>query len=493
MKLTNEQIKKGLRISIAEGAFAHMYANLTGSIFLPAFALLLMASDFVIGLLASIPFFAAITQIFGSLIVEKYQKRKKITLISAFISRLIWLPILILALLLFDGHRDLLLLLVILLIVIHHMFGSVSGVAWLSWMSNLVPPVIRGRFFGLRNSFLGIVTLVTVFIGGIFLDWWDNYFEGAMPNGSFIILFGLAVIAGISSLALLTRQPDIEQPVPTQLNFKTIFSDPFKNNSFKRIVRFAMFWSFAVNFASPFYVIYMIRDLAMSYTLISLVTILSALADLFGMGFWGNFSDRHGNRPVVIISATMGSLLPFLWVFTGSSDLAVLLFIPLLHLAGGFFFAGYNLCSINLLFGLVPRQNNSMYFALWSVVNGVAAGIGAIIGGIFAHNLQSLPGGLPFGWESVFKMVFLFSAAMRFMSVFFLRRVEDSKGVSLSGAVRILRSVRTWTTTMGYHPLLQFFLPSRTEKNNNGDEEGIWPFWETKEPPEPGYQAGKDS
>jgi len=475
--LNNEEIKKGLKFSIAEGVFAHIYANLTGGIFLPAFALLLMASDFTIGLLASIPFFGTIAQIFGSLLVERYRQRKRVTIFFSFISRILWLPICILVAVLFDINRDLLLSLIIILIIIHHVFGSISGVAWLSWMSNLVPPVIRGRFFGLRNSFLGIITIAVTLLGGVFLDWYKDTFNNLSSSYSFLILFSFAVIAGLISLFLISKQPDVQETVHKPLIVKSIFSEPFKNIQFRKLISFAMFWSFAVNFASPFFIVYMLRDLFLSYTLVSTVTIFSATADLFGMGFWGHFSDKHGNRPVLIISAMAGSFLPFAWLFTSPSAWSIYVLIPLLHIAGGFFFAGYNLCSVNLLFGIAPRQNNSMFFALWSMINGLAAGLGALCGGFMANRLTTLAIELPFDWESIFKIIFLFSFIMRFSSIFLLRKVQDARSVSLSRAVRILRNVRTWATTMGYHPLLQFFLPGRQKHNDSADEQEFWPFW----------------
>jgi len=478
MTLSTADIKKGLKYSVAEGSFAHIYANLTGSIFLPAFALILMAGDFTIGLLASIPLFSNFAQIIGALLVERFGQRKKIAMRFAFLSRSLWVPIIILILLLFNEQRNLLLTLMILIIMLHHIVGSISGVAWLSWMSNLVPPVIRGRFFGLRNSVLGVITLMTTLLGGLFLDWYKFTFPSYSPAWSFLAVFSLAVVAGMISLALLSKQPDIEEPATETIDIKAIFSEPLKNDPFKKMFRFGMLWSFAVNFASPFYIVYMIRDLHLSYTLVSAVAICSAVADLFGMGFWGHFSDKHGNRPVAIISAATGSVLPFIWVFTGGSDFSVYLLIPLLHMAGGFFFAGYNLCSVNLIFGMAPRQKNAMYFALWAMINGVAAGLGAICGGLFASNLHTYVTALPFGWESVFKMVFLLSSVLRLSSLFLLQKVPESRGVPVSWAIRILRNVRTWATTMGYHPLLQFFLPGKSDSNGPVGEEELWPLWE---------------
>ncbi len=406
--LTNTEIQKGLKYSIAEGIFAHLYANFTGSIFLPAFVLLLMANDFTIGVLASIPFFSTIAQIIGSILVERYKKRKKIALLYAFVSRIMWVPIVILIILFFDYDKSLLLMLLIGFIIIHHIIGSLAGVAWLSWISNLVPPIIRGRFFGLRNSLLGIITILATIIGGYFLDWYKLNYPCYSESYSFLIIFSIAIIAGMISLTLLSRQPDMEEPATKTISIKSIFSQPLKHVPFKRMLRFGTIWSFAVNFASPFYIVYMLRDLDLSYTLVSTVIICSALADLIGMGFWGNFSDAHGNRPVIIITAATASIFPLIWLFTGTSALSVIILIPLLHMAGGFFFAGYNLCSINMIFEMAPRQNNSMFIALWSMANGVAAGLGAISGGLFAMQMKSWLIFLPFSGILFLKLFFYY-------------------------------------------------------------------------------------
>lgn len=472
-----EDIRRGLKISIFEGALAHVYANLTGGIFLPAFALILFASELQIGILAALPFFATIAQIFGSVMVERFGHRKTVAIFFALLSRLLWIPIVILVLQLFDQSRSLLLTLVILIVLIHHLLGALSGVAWLSWMSNLVPPMIRGRFFGLRNSVLGTITIGVTLAGGYFLDWFHLRFDNLSPSWPFVILFIIAIIAGVSSAILLIRQPDPGQQRRNSVFLPNLFKQPFQNDQFRLMLGFAMIWSFAVNFASPFFIVYMIKDLNFSYTLISLMTILAALADLSGMGFWGTFSDRHGNRPVILISALVGATLPFFWLFSDSSLWSVVFLVPLLHLAGGFFFAGYNLCSVNLLFNQVPRNNNSIYFALWSVINGFAAGLGAITAGFLYKHLDGLMAFIPLDIDSGFKIIFIISFLLRLAAVLMMRQISEPKGLPVIRAVRILRSVRVWATTMGYHPLLQFFLPYAKIKSSASSEGDYWPLW----------------
>ena len=338
-------------------------------------------------------------------------------------------------------------------------------------MSSLVPIEIRGRFFGLRNSILGTTTIFVTIGGGLYLDWYKATFDSALIM-AFVILFCVALGSSMMSSFFLNKKSEPELHRPANFPVFTLFKQAWQNINFRRMLRFGLFWAFAVNFATPFFVVYQLKELHFSYTLISIVTIISAMADLFGMGFWGNLSDSHGNRPVMLICAAAGSIMPILWILTGESSFSIFLLIPLLHLAGGFIFSGYTLSSVNMIFGIAPRQNNSVYFAMWNSANGLATALGAVCGGLFYDHGSTLLNYLLVDMEWSFKFIFLLSGVMRLSALFFMRRVEEPS-TPVFKMVRILRNMRTWATTMGFHPLLQFFIPvNETEKSSP-----YWPIW----------------
>jgi MFS family permease len=211
MEERSESVKSviySLRQSVYDGVTVHIFGNLTGSIFLPAFALVLGASSFQIGVLAAIPFLATLAQLIGSFFVEKYQRRKSVTLLFSGLARGSWILIILLGFFFAESQFGLYLEILILVIALYHVLGSVSGVAWLSWMSALVPAEIRGRFFGLRNSLLGVITIVVTLSGGYFLDWCPKHFSDLAKISPFEILFIVAVVFGFVSLYFLHRQHD---------------------------------------------------------------------------------------------------------------------------------------------------------------------------------------------------------------------------------------------------------------------------------------------
>lgn len=476
--LTVKQKLYALRVSIYEGIFANIYANLTGSIFLPAFALALGANNLHIGILASVPFFANIGQLAGGYLVERYNQKKLFAILFSFVSRSLWLPIIITSLVL-EKNPGLVLKILIFLVIGSSLFGAKSGVSWLSWMAGLVPDEIRGRYFGLRNSLLGAANVLFSILAGLFLDWFKHHYPDHPHLRAFEIVFLFAVCCGLFSAFLLIRQPEPALVNYKKEKFKELVFAPLRHQQFRKFMSFAVPWSFVVNMASPFFVVYMLNNLHVSYTFAALMMVSSAFADFIGMSIWGHLSDRFGNKPIIILSTIVTTILPLVWLLTSDSKYVVLIFIPLLHLLGGFFWAGYNLCSVNLVFRMVPAFGNSIYFALWNTFNGAAAGLGALTGGIIVKNWHLVGPSLSLPDGSEYKVIFLISGMLRLLSgiaLSGLRKVQEPQSADVFKVVRVLSNVRSWASMMGFHPTLHYYLP----KHRNGQDSPYWPIWRRK-------------
>ena len=74
--LSNEEIEKGMKWLTWEGAAMMGFNSITESGFLAAYALLLGANNFQIGILAALPFMAQPTQILTIVLVERLKMRK---------------------------------------------------------------------------------------------------------------------------------------------------------------------------------------------------------------------------------------------------------------------------------------------------------------------------------------------------------------------------------------------------------------------------------
>jgi hypothetical protein len=82
-RLTAQEVDTGLKLILKEGLTTEAMTTLTGGTFLVAFALLLGANNFQIGLLASLPTFTNIFQLTSIWLVRRYNNRRAVSVICS--------------------------------------------------------------------------------------------------------------------------------------------------------------------------------------------------------------------------------------------------------------------------------------------------------------------------------------------------------------------------------------------------------------------------
>ncbi|HXG22415.1 MAG TPA: MFS transporter [Methylomirabilota bacterium] len=445
-------VHRALRLSIWDGIFANLYANLTGGVFLVGYALALKASEVQIGLLAAFPLLANIIQPFSTYLIERLGRRRPLALLGGACARLLWLVLIALSLWL--SSRRSLLYWSMWIVALSQVGTAVNNLAWMSWMADLVREEMRGRYFGLRNAALGVAALLASLAGGFFLDIWkESHPRGEMD--ALRVLFFLGVACGVTSLVIQSRiyEPPLHEG-DGSLPFRRRLLLPFYDCNFRRFLMFTVAWNFAVYFTAPFFAVYMLKSLKLSYTAVTAYAVLSSLADLASAQLWGRLSDRETNKPILVMASFFAALIPYGWLFT-DRDSAWL--FSLLHLEGGLFWAGIRLCTGNLVLKISPAANRSIYFSVFNAVAGLTAVIAPIIGGFALKHLPALLQAVALSWNPFF-VVFFVSSTLRLAALPLLAQVSEPRERSVWQAVRIIRNVRAFTTTMGFNLAYHFWL-----------------------------------
>ncbi|MBD0301960.1 MAG: MFS transporter, partial [Tolypothrix sp. T3-bin4] len=153
-RVTKDAIRTSLRASTIDSAFAGVYTITTTGILLSNFLVELHASPVAIGMLASIPMLVNLIQPVGAYLSERITSRFRYSLWTNGPARLVWL-ILVLGIVAFswglvNSHQ--LVILTLGIVLVSNLFNGLGGASWLSWMAQIVPRRLRGRYFGLRNS-----------------------------------------------------------------------------------------------------------------------------------------------------------------------------------------------------------------------------------------------------------------------------------------------------------------------------------------------------
>jgi MFS family permease len=423
-------IERSLRHSLKDAtAFAAMTG--VGETYLSAFALYLKASTQQIGLLASLPpLLGSLMQLCSAWAGHLTGRRKRIILMGASLQALAWLPILILPLL-FPEHA---LPLLTGAVVLYYAGANFAAPQWSSLMGDLVPPRRRGRYFGLRTKLITATTFATLLLGGMCLH---VYTQHDATLAGFVTLFVIAALARFVSVYHLYRMDDpagrvaaMELPVGPGWWHRLRHSNA---------IRFSLFFAlmqFSVAIASPFFTVYMLRDLQFSYLAFTLNTGTAIFAQFLTLTQWGRVSDVFGNRRVLAVTGLFIPLLPALW--TLSTNFWYLIAVQALS---GFAWAGFSLSAGNFIYDLISPQRRATYLAVHNVLASVGVFVGAVLGGwlgavlpaeirLFGHDLR---------WVSPLYGVFVVSTIVRAAVVVLLvprlREVRNVRPISVGQVI----------------------------------------------------------
>jgi len=449
--MKNKKSKKKLRhdarhLSIKEGILAAI-KNALGNSYIAPFAVAINASSSLIALLTSITgLLGPISQWQSSRLIEKYS-RKKIIFISVLLEGLMWLPIISIAFLFYKGIlTSLLPLLLLIFFAILIIFAHMGSPAWFSWMGDVVDANYRGKWFAKRNFALGAATLIFTILAAFFLDFFKK--NGWIMFG-FIILFALAMIIRLVCLYyfLKTYEPKIKVRKKDYFSlFQFIKKAP--SNNFGRFALFRAALELAAHIATPFFTVYMLRNLGFSYSILMAVILSQTLFSLFIMKWWGRFADRYGNYQVLKITSILIPIYPVLWLISGSP--IFLIFGP--GLIKGVALSGFNLSAGNFIYDSVKPQKRGLAVSYYSLLNGVGIFIGAGIGAILVKVLT-------ISFMDILLFMFLLSGFARLIVILtmipFIKEVKRTEKFDSHKALQSLVPKRVRLSTFeGAHELI---------------------------------------
>jgi len=405
-------IEKTKKLSVVEGS-AYSVMDGFGFRYVTPYALSVGATNTQIGLLSSLPgLFGTLSQLFTFKFMKKFP-RKRIILTGTLLQSLMWLLLIAAGIpfFMYGIKTTLSSNLIILVYTVLVFFGSFVGPAWTSMMRDLVP-INRGAYFGRRNQIIGSVALVSMFIAGFLLD----YFKHTYIYMGFIVMFLVAGLGRFISSMLFIKHHDPPFKVDDKKYFSLIdFVRKMRENNFGRFVFYFSMVSFSCAIASPFFVVYILKDLGFSYTQYMITVVFNSLATLLLMPLWGKFADKYGNIEVMRLTGFLIPLLPLFWLITSliHNLFYLVVLIIFLELYSGIIWSGFNLSAGNFVYDAVSKERLALCSSYLNIINGFFALIGALIGGYLSSHNFSLLGFTPI------LTLFLISAIMRFVVYFF--------------------------------------------------------------------------
>ena len=418
------------RISIVEGSFASVHIAVSLSSLVTAYALMLGANDFHLGLLSAVGAAGSLGALAGAWAAGLAGGRRRMVVLAAVAGRGLWAVLCVLPFLpVLPGWRLPAFFSVILL---SNLLVNAANNGWLSWMTDLVPLEQRGRYFGRRNTVLGAVSMAVSFASGKAFDWFK---AAGFAEQGFALIFGLAVACALVSGIILARQWEppaaLEKPAPVH----RLFGSAFRDSGFRPLLWFFILWSLATAVAGPFFGAHMIKNLGMPLGVIAVYSIIAGTVNLLAQPLWGRVIDRLGNKPVLVFNMLGIFFLPLFWLFAGP-DFYLPIWID--AFLTGIFWPGFGLATFNLLLLSAPEQERQSYLAVQNICTGLSVFLASLAGGALANWL----GGAHFrilGLDLVnFQLLFALSSLLRLAILPLALRLPEERAGSVGALLDLL-------------------------------------------------------
>ncbi len=444
-----DTVRAAMRYSTLEGLFAMQYVSATATSMLVGFLLALGASVTQVGFAASFPLLGGLFQPLGAELIRRQNGwRRKVCISGIIIDDLFWI-VSILAVVFLPPATALIIVLCVL--ALQQAAIHTSLLAWQSWMSDLIPPAVRGRYFGRRNFVVYTFGALMAVLAGQFVE---RIGENAI--WSFIVVISIGMVARAISAFFLNKQPEPFPASETDSHPLGRFKDPFRHGPFRKYLRFVTRWEFSIQIVAPFFIVYMLRELNVGLAFVTVAAGSATIANLISQQFWGGLADRFGNRQV--LKATCGVLCiePLLWLLTDSAGIGLYVIIGI-HVLNGFASGGFLLANGNLMMGIAPRTGQTSFFAVQASVRGLSAAAGPLLGALLLDRILGPLVPADYLLTS-FSILFLLAFSLRLFGLYALRKVPELSVVPrLHLSVLLSEFARSFNSTQGFSLLLQSF------------------------------------
>lgn len=375
-QLTEQQYRTGRALFILDGCAAAQLFNVTSGAFLSGLAYLVGAGTALTGIIASLPTLMNTVQIFSSVVYENCSSSKRITVRFALLQRLCLLMLLFVPTLMLPSKMA-----VILIAFLYsgaHFFGAFINTGANNWLMSLVKKDRLGRYLGLKDS----LTLVAAAGGSLILSRIQDAYRSAGQEVTGFRVIGLLCIGfciiDITCLSLIREPANETQTEMKPIHIRQAIQMPLMDQEYRRILIFFLLWGIGSNLAAPFFSIYMLEHLGLSYFYITVTNMVASVARIVAANLWGKAADNHSWRAVTFGSVFMLGAGYVGWGFLTKENAGF--WLPVIQAACGAAWGGINIATFRMQFSFAPSGHRVSYVSFCSTMVGFVGFLSAMAG-----------------------------------------------------------------------------------------------------------------
>jgi uncharacterized protein (UPF0218 family)/MFS family permease len=362
--------------------------------FLPVYALMLGASNTLIGLQSTLPnIVSTLSQLFWSNTTEGVKRKRLLVILGGVLWSIVWIPIAFVT----NPYQ------LIVLLTIQAFFLAISIPAWTAIIIESTPSYKRANISSRVYLFSGIGSFAGTMLAGIILA------QYGFVHFIFYMVFFFGVL---SKLFIMKIKEPVTHPIVKKGKLFSLrhFKDFRKHKELNNLTIARAFLSFSVSLTGPLLTVYVIKNLSGSALDIAIISAISGIAAIISYNAWGKLIDYIGKRIIILGTLVPISLVPF-WYYVAPTPQ----FIYAFAILGGMSWAGLNLAVFTYLSDIMPKGGMRKHIATFNTTTGISSSAGYLLGGVLADSMS-------------IGFVLLLSVAFRALSISLFSALSERTG-----------------------------------------------------------------
>jgi hypothetical protein len=300
-------------------------------------------------------------QLFVANRMENNAHKKPLLIFAITIRALIWGILAIATYIFSKDYPHLIIFALFFTLIVHTLMGGIAVVPFYDIWGKCLPSNLRGRFFGHRQLWGGLLAIGSGFIAKIILE--DEMIEFPL---NFVILFFFAFIfLSVSYIALGSVREPVEDVYERRLPFRDFLKKASyiiqRNSNYRKFIAVEIL-SGTGAMALPFYILYLREYLGMELGMVGILLSAQMFGSVLSNILWAHLSDFAGNKKVIQTSTFIGLIIPF--IALGSFLIQHSFSYIVLFILIGFFISGRTIGKDNYLLDISPSKERPKFISL---------------------------------------------------------------------------------------------------------------------------------
>lgn len=335
-----------------------------------------------VGIILSIPLLANILQIQLAGLWSRYITSKKniirmILLARLLILSIVFVPIIVPA----DSIRingaqiSIRSIVVSAVLLLAYVIATDSGIRQNYWMVNTINSDIKGTFFAFRDKVVSGMTIVISLTLSYIIDALkksSNEFFG------FVIAFTSAAVLALVDYLVMKRAEDLDYTTnKSDLSIRKVITVIKGDRGFLLLLPYLFILSFSLNIANPYYNVYMLNKLHLTYTKIMLLTVIQVIVQIMAASLWSKIVNRVNLKSILSGVTLILGMQFIVWSFVRPESIGL---IVVIFITSGMIATGLSTSQFMLPFEYIKPDYALIYLSLTSAISAVGGFLGSVTG-----------------------------------------------------------------------------------------------------------------